>query len=128
KETLIYYLFYRRVEKILDQEKPHFIICTHFFCSITMARLKRSGYPIPLCVVITDFHVHGVWVHPEVDMYFVANRVVAEHLVRMGIQKEKIFVTGMPIRSDFWKPRDKYRIRRQLRLKNLPTILVMGGG
>lgn len=128
KQEMIYLLFYRKIESILNQEKPHVVICTHSFSSVTMARLKRQGYPTTLCVAITDFHVHGVWVHPEVDLYLVASQHVCDELINMGIQKSKILVTGMPSRSDFWASGNKEEIKKKLFLKNIPTVMVMGGG
>lgn len=128
KKEMIYLLFYRKIETILNQENPHLVICTHSFSCATMARLKRQGYPTTLCVAITDFHVHGVWVHSEVDFYLVASQNVCDELIKMGIPKSKILVTGMPSRSDFWTVGNKEEIKRKLHLRNIPTIMIMGGG
>lgn len=128
KKEIIYFFLYRKIEDTLSQEKPHVVICTHSFSSVAMARLKRRGFPVTLCVAITDFHVHGVWVHPEVDLYLVANQNVYDELIRMGIHQNKILVTGIPSRSDFWSTGDKEAIRKKFKLKDLPIILIMGGG
>ncbi|AHD05660.1 monogalactosyldiacylglycerol synthase-like protein [Paenibacillus larvae subsp. larvae DSM 25430] len=71
----IYQLFHRNIEQILDKIQPDLIICTHPFNSSSIARLKKMGYPVRLCTVITDFHTHGIWVQPEVDLYLVMEGV-----------------------------------------------------
>ncbi|MGM1050515.1 MAG: MGDG synthase family glycosyltransferase [Bacillota bacterium] len=124
----IYQLFHRNIEQMLDQIQPDLVICTHPFNSSSIAWLKKMGYPISLCTVITDFHAHGIWVQPEVDLYLVSDDEVHHQLLQMGIPNYRIAVTGIPIKSNFWKITDKQEARRRLHLKNLPTVMIMGGG
>lgn len=124
----IYQLFHRKLEQMLDQIQPDLVICTHPFNSSSIARLKKRGYPINLCTVITDFHAHGMWVQPEVDLYLVSDDDVHQQLRKMGIPKYRIAVTGIPVKSNFWKKTDKQEARRRLHLKDLPTVMIMGGG
>ncbi|MFW5437347.1 MGDG synthase family glycosyltransferase [Paenibacillus apiarius] len=124
----IYQLFHRNLEQVLDQIQPDLVICTHPFNSSSLARLKKMGNPIRLCTVITDFHVHGVWVQPEVDLYLVSNDDVRLQLLQMGVPSDRIAVTGIPIKSNFWQKTDKQEARRRLHLKDLPTVMIMGGG
>ncbi|MBA2871817.1 processive 1,2-diacylglycerol beta-glucosyltransferase [Anoxybacillus calidus] len=128
KKFVIYQLFHRQIEVLLNQEKPHLIICTHPFTSSSVSRLKRMGYRFTLCSVITDFHVHGAWVHPEVDVYLVSSEDTYNQLINMGIPKNRIVVTGLPIRSNFWIKKNKQEMRKKLKLKNIPTVIIMGGG
>jgi processive 1,2-diacylglycerol beta-glucosyltransferase len=128
KKTVIYQLFHRQIEGIIEKEKPHLIICTHPFTSSSLSRLKRQGYPFTLCTIITDFHVHGAWIHSEVDVYLVSSEDVSNQLIKMGIPKHRLKVTGMPISSNFWTRKNKQEIRKKLKLKNISTVLIMGGG
>jgi processive 1,2-diacylglycerol beta-glucosyltransferase len=128
KKFIIYQLFHRQIEVLLNQEKPHLIICTHPFTSSSISRLKRRGYKFSLCSVITDFHVHGAWVHREIDVYLVSSEEVYHQLIKMGVPKKRIVVTGMPIRSNFWVKKNKHEMRKKLNLKNIPTVIIMGGG
>ncbi|ANB61190.1 MGDG synthase family glycosyltransferase [Anoxybacteroides amylolyticum] len=128
EKFLIYQLFHRQIEVLLEQENPDCIICTHPFTSSSASRLKRRGYRFTLCSVITDFHVHGAWVHREVDVYLVSSEEVQRQLVRMGVSKNRIVVTGLPIRSNFWTKKNKQEMRKKLKLKNIPTVIIMGGG
>lgn len=126
---IIYHLFHRQMEVLLAQEKYSLIICTHPFTCISVSRLKRIlGHPFTLCTVITDFHVHGAWVHSEVDAYLVANKHVYDQLINMGVPKNRITITGIPLRSHFWVKKNKQEIRKKLKLKDIPVVLIMGGG
>lgn len=127
-QFLIYQLMHRNLEIVLEQINPDLVICTHPFSSSSLSRLKRKGYQVHLCTVVTDFHVHKVWAQPEVDLYMASNEDVARQLIRYGISAQRIAVTGIPVKSDFWKKKNKLEARNGLHLKNLPTVLVMGGG
>lgn len=128
KKFIIYQLLHNRLEVVLNQEQPHLIICTHPFCASSVSRAKRLGLPLTICTIITDFHVHGAWVHPEVDLYLVSSQHVLDQLIHMGVPKNRIIITGIPVRSNFWVKKDKKQIRKRLNLKELPTVMIMGGG
>ncbi|GAB7386448.1 hypothetical protein BSNK01_02830 [Bacillaceae bacterium] len=127
-QFFIYQLFHRSIERVLEQIQPNLVVCTHPFNSSSLARLKKSGYPVSLCTVITDFHAHGVWVQPEVDLYLVSGDEVRQQLIRMGIPQNRIAVTGIPVKANFWRKTDKQEARRKLKLNDLTTVMVMGGG
>ncbi|USK35940.1 galactosyldiacylglycerol synthase [Bacillus sp. F19] len=122
RKFAIYQLFHRHIEALLNQEKPHLIICTHPFTSSSASRLKRLGHQFTLCTLITDFHVHGAWVHSEVDVYLVSSEDVHDQLINMGIPKNRIAVTN------FWTKKNKQEMRKKLKLKNIPSVMIMGGG
>lgn len=128
KKYVIHQLVHRHIEVLLDNEKPHLIVCTHPFTSSTAARLKTMGYSFTLCTMVTDFHVHGAWAQSEVDVYMVSNMDVYKQLIYMGIPENRIAITGMPIRSNFWVQKNKQEMRKKLKLKDIPTIFLMGGG
>ena len=45
--------------------------------------------------------MHKIWIHREVDRYFVATDHVKELMVDIGVPAEQIVETGIPIRSSF---------------------------
>ncbi|WP_026582683.1 MGDG synthase family glycosyltransferase [Bacillus sp. J33] len=128
RKLVIYQLFHRKIECIIEQEKPHLIICTHPFTSSSVSRLKNRGHSFELCTLVTDYHVHGAWVHKEVDFYLVSCKDVSNQLMEMGIPNNRLIVTGMPIDSNFWVKKNKEDARKKLALNNIPTVMVMGGG
>lgn len=128
KKHFIHYLLHRKMKYLLKQKKPDLIVCTHPFTSSSISRLKRKGYPLTLCTVITDFHVHGAWVHSGVDIYFVSSKDMHRQLMNMGVPKNRIAITGIPLRTNFWTEKNKQVLQKKMRLKNIPTVMMMGGG
>ncbi|HEY4391309.1 MAG TPA: glycosyltransferase [Paenibacillus sp.] len=121
-------IFYTRTLQIIRQLHPDVIICTHPIPSVVISRIKRLGFDVPLCTVITDYDVHGAWVSREVNRYLVSTEQVKEKLLERGVGTSKIQITGIPVHPNFWERHQKDDIRAQFTLNNLPTVLVMGGG
>ena len=123
-------IFYTHTKNIVKQLKPDIIVCTHFFPSAVVARLKRldPAFKVPLVTVITDYDAHASWISKEVDRYLVSTPEVKSKLHKRGISTEKIKVTGIPVHPNFWEHPEKDEILKQFNLFNMPTVMVMGGG
>lgn len=121
-------LFYSRTANIISQLRPDVIVTTHPFPNAVVSRLKRSGLTVPLCAVITDYDAHGTWVDEAVNIYLVSTEDVRLKLIARGVTADKIRVTGIPVHPNFWGRKDKATAREQLGLKQMPTVLIMGGG
>lgn len=121
-------LFYTRTTQIIRQLHPDVIVCTHPIPSAVISRMKRLGLNVPLCTVITDYDAHGTWVSREVNCYLVSTEQVKEKLLEREVDESKIRITGIPVHPNFWERHSKEEIRRQFALKDMPTVLVMGGG
>ncbi|MNO28571.1 Processive diacylglycerol beta-glucosyltransferase [compost metagenome] len=122
-------IFYTRTIQIIRQLHPDVIVCTHPIPSAVISRLKRLGMlDVPLCTVITDYDVHGAWVSREVNCFLVSTDQVQRKLLDRGVDKNKILITGIPVHPNFWERHHKEDIRLQFGLKDMPTVLVMGGG
>src|SRR5258707_15597112 len=65
-------------------------------------------------IVITDYDVHALWLCRTVDRYYVALTESAEYLVAIGIPREKLRVTGIPVDPLFAKPVDRNAVRKHL--------------
>ncbi len=127
-QLALHRIYYTQTTDIIRQLKPDTVVCTHPIPNIIISRLKRLGLDIPLCTVITDYDAHGTWVSPEVDKYLVSTNEVKQKLLERGIVEEKIEVTGIPVHPNFWEQPDKKEIRSKFNLKDMPTVLIMGGG
>lgn len=121
-------IFYTHAAQVIHDLEPDMIICTHPIPNAIVSRLKESGLDIPLITVITDYDAHGSWISPEVDHYLVSSNEVRQLLIQRGIDPGSIQVTGIPVHPDFWIKRNKSSVRQELGIKNIPTVLVMGGG
>lgn len=122
-------IFYTRTIQIIRQLHPDVIVCTHPIPSAIISRIKRLELlDVPLCTVITDYDAHGTWVSREVNSYLVSTDQVKEKLLERGVEEERIRITGIPVHPNFWERHRKEDIRSRFNLKNMPTVLVMGGG
>lgn len=121
-------IFYYQISDVVTQLKPDLIVCTHPFPNAVVSRLKRLGLDTPLCTLITDYDAHATWINPEVDDYLVSASGVRDKLVEHGVMPDSVHVTGIPVHPNFWHPHDRAEILKQFNLKDMPTVLVMGGG
>jgi processive 1,2-diacylglycerol beta-glucosyltransferase len=116
---------------LMLRERPHAVVCTHAFPSGAMAEYKRvfADAP-PVTAVVTDFAVHGFWIHQNIDRYVVANEALGDALAARGVARERIGVGGIPVRPQFvpsGEPRDLLRERLDLP-RDRNVALLMGGG
>lgn len=121
-------IFYAQASTIMDQLKPDLIVCTHPFPTIIVSRLKQSGLNVPLCTLVTDYDAHGTWMASNVDKYFVSTEKVRQKFIEKGVDPDKIEVTGIPVHPSFQEKHDKQAIQKKFGLKNMPTVMIMGGG
>ncbi len=121
-------LFYNQLSDVIRQLKPDCIVCTHPIPNAVVSRLKRLGLNVPLFTLITDYDAHGTWTNPEVNMYLVGSSTVRSKLISRGIPPSQIEVTGIPVHPNFWRPHDRADILKEFDLKDMPTVLIMGGG
>jgi processive 1,2-diacylglycerol beta-glucosyltransferase len=116
---------------LILRERPDVVVCTHAFPCGAMAEYKREFADAPPVVaIVTDFAVHGFWIHENIDRYVVATDALRDVLTARGVARDAVLVAGIPIRPRFVRsdePLDALRERL-----NLPpgrrVVLLMGGG
>lgn len=90
----------RKLEEMIREHEPDMII--HTFPQLAMPRLmKKTGLSLPIVNVVTDFDLHGRWIHPDIDRYYVATEDLRLEAMERGIPAERIIATGIPIKPDF---------------------------
>jgi processive 1,2-diacylglycerol beta-glucosyltransferase len=116
--------------KLLEKYQPEIAVCTHSLPAEIIAWLARKGrLDTKQAIVITDFDVHALWLCAYYEHYFVAIDETRAHLEELGIARQKIAVTGIPIDPVFATPKDKAAMRAKHGLDpDRPTILVSAGG
>lgn len=116
---------------LIERERPDAVVCTHAFPCGAMAEYKRLYAPsLPVVGIVTDFAVHGFWVHDNVDAYVVATPAMRDALIARGIDGERVSPIGIPVRPEFAptaEPREAIRERLDLP-RDRPLVLMMGGG
>lgn len=123
--------------RIMSEFQPDLVVCTQALPARILAELKAQGHGgepgmrAPVYAVVTDFGVHRHWAAPDIDGYFLATPSSAGPLESMGVPKEKIHCTGIPIHPDISgniSASSLESMRRDLGLEpGRPTILFMGG-
>jgi processive 1,2-diacylglycerol beta-glucosyltransferase len=116
---------------LIEEERPDAVICTHAFPCGAMAEYKTMfGDAPPVAAIVTDFAVHGFWIHESIDAYCVATESMREALESRGVPRDRILVSGIPVRSEFaTATEDRAALRERLTLPHGRHIaLLMGGG
>ncbi len=118
--------------RLLREKKPDLIISTHPFGSQMCAYLKRKGkINSKIATIMTDFAPHDQWLvgAEQTDYFFVANEKMKKYISKKGIDKNKVYVTGIPISSKFLKEHNRDKILKNFGLKdNKLNVLFFGGG
>lgn len=125
-------LMAKKLYKLIKKIDPEIIISTHPFSTQMVSYLKRKKLlECKLATILTDFSMHTQWLvgNEYGDLFFVSNDKMQEQLVKYGVKKEKIHVTGIPLSKRFKEKFDKEKIYEMFNLdKNKKTILFFGGG
>lgn len=120
----------RRLDDEIARIAPDVVICTHFLPAELLSRRIAQGRPTPpVWVHVTDFDIHGLWLQPHMQGYFVANDEVAARLAERGVAVEAIHVTGIAIMPQFASAPARAAAAAELGLDpDRMTLLVMSGG
>jgi processive 1,2-diacylglycerol beta-glucosyltransferase len=115
--------------RLLERIAPDAVLSVHATPALAMATLAEDGRPVPPHVtVVTDFVAHSQWIAPGIDHYCVAADEVGREFVARGIPRERVVVTGVPVRPEFGAAVDPAAARRALGLADdAPVVLAMSG-
>ncbi len=116
--------------RLLRRVQPDLCVATHFLPAEIIAWLiAKRKIRARHVIVVTDFDVHAMWLCRTVDRYCVAVDEAAEYLARLGVPREALRVTGIPIDPVFAEPKNRREARRRLGLDpDRTTLLVSAGG
>ncbi len=120
----------RRVMAEIEKRRPDAIVCTHFLPAELLSRRIRKGRPTPPVIVqVTDFDVHGLWIHEHMQAYCVATTEVEARIIARGIAADQVHVTGIPIAPAFGAAPAQAVAREELGIPaNRRVALMMSGG
>ena len=102
----IHYLIYMKSRKKLKKEilefNPDLIISVHSMFTKSISHfLKKEKMNIPFFINVIDLvKPPRVWFDKNADAIFVPTNEVKENYIKKGIDKNKIIVSGFPIRED----------------------------
>ncbi len=112
---------------LIEASRPSTVVATHFLAVHLLGPLRaRCGFR--LAAAITDFEAHPFWIDDAVDAYTVAHESVAGELEALGVPRDKIEATGIPIQPDLDK-RDSAACRKSLGIPDGErVVLILSGG
>ena len=115
--------------RMLKREQPDLCIATHFLPAEILAWLiAKKKLVARNAIVVTDYDVHALWLCRTVDRYYLALPESAEYLARIGISREKLRVTGIPVDPVFEKPVSQGEARRKFGLDDKARVLLIAAG
>ena len=116
--------------ELIECERWDVVVNTHFLPSEIIRSLKKSGkLRLPQVTVVTDFDAHALWVNDPSDQYCCATGEAGAYLHSLGVPRDRITVTGIPIHPVFGKPKGRDEARKAHGLHDdRPVVLQLAGG
>src|SRR5271166_1940135 len=115
--------------RMLKCVQPDLCVATHFLAAEIVAWLiAKRKLRAHNAIVVTDYDVHAMWLCRTVDRYYVAIDEAAEYLAHIGVPREKVRVTGIPIDPVFEVPVGRSEARRKLGLSVDSRVLLISAG
>jgi len=116
--------------RLLKKIQPDLCVATHFLPAEILAWLiAKKKLQARHAIVVTDYDVHALWLCRTVDRYYVAMQESLEYLANIGVPREKLHVTGIPIDPLFEKSVSAADARKKLGLTaSEPVLLLSAGG
>src|ERR1700731_1208876 len=115
--------------KFIRKFNPHITVCTHFMpAGIISHLIAKRILDAHLSIVVTDLDFHAMWLSRVFHRYFVAIEETKAHLGELGLPKDRITVSGIPIDPEFATPIDRVATRMEYGLHpKRPTLLLSAG-
>ncbi|MBR3697313.1 MAG: UDP-N-acetylglucosamine 2-epimerase [Clostridia bacterium] len=117
---------------LISKVEPDLIISTHPFSSQMCGYLKQKGkINMPIATILTDYKIHEQWLEfsEYMDYFFVSNEKMKDDMITKGLNKEKIFVTGIPVSERFLYNYNRIDICKEFDLNpENDVILFFAGG
>ncbi len=115
--------------KYIRHFNPDITVCTHFMpAGIISHLIAKNLLDAHLSIVVTDLDFHAMWLSRVFHRYFVAIEETKVHLEELGLPRERITVSGIPIDPEFATPIDRVATRFEYGLHpTRPTMLLSAG-
>jgi len=123
----------KKISKKITEYQPDIIISTQVGPTGLITSHKEE-IKAKVVAVFTDYAVHRMYTitHESIDIYCVPDSTIKNQMIDLGIKKDKIKVTGIPVRSQIISKENKCPkeeiIKRYKLLKNRPIFLFVCGG
>ena len=102
------------------------VICTHVFSGLLLRQMLKE-YPMKLTTAFvgTDYTCSPGTARSELDYYFIPAASLKEEFIEQGVPAEKIVVSGIPVRAEFYTASRKEDAKKKLGIDPCHTHLLM---
>lgn len=122
----------KELENKIKEFKPDIVISTQAAPTNLFANYKHL-FKFKLIFVFTDYGIHRMYTinHNKIDMFCVPSEEIKNEMIELGIDKNKIVDTGIPVRFNYIN--NSIEIRKNIINKyklnpDNPTLLFICGG
>ena len=116
------YKILKKIDELIEKSRPDVVISTLPIISKYMSEYRKTVSRQFYCITcITDIMPHNEWISDGTFAYMAGDEMTKEILIDKGVNPEKIFVGGIPVKKEF-----KADIPNKH--KDVKEILIMGGG
>ncbi len=119
---------FKRIENVLNRFSPNVVLCltpkSHDLAIKARMTLKMD---MPIYALMTDYCLNPMFINELSDGYLVQNELLGQALQTKGVDGNKIFITGTPIKM-VDKEYDIVALRKKYGIDNeLPVVTIVGG-
>ncbi|MBF0216262.1 MAG: hypothetical protein HQL30_04630 [Candidatus Omnitrophica bacterium] len=117
------------LEKFLIAEKPDAIVSTHFFLTSVARKIKKNGQiRAKLYLMVSGYGMHNIWFSRHIDHFFTGIGSVSDELVKRGVSRDRVTVTGMPAPEEYVKDYDAKDLAKRYGLdESRRTVFILSG-
>ncbi|MEK7232390.1 MAG: glycosyltransferase [Elusimicrobiota bacterium] len=120
----------RRLREGMRRSGAQVVVCPQATVAAVLSEARRRGeLDIPVVSVLTDYGVHPFWADPPADLILAPDDTAVDALAALGVPRERLQSTGIPIHPAFQSRPSREEARRALALPSAaPVALLSGGG
>lgn len=101
----------------LRENQFQVVLCTHVFSALMMTDVIRThGRFVKTGFVATDYTCSPGCAQSDLDIYFIPHNSLADEFIRKGVPAEKLAVSGIPIRKEFYAANDKNALKNRMQI------------
>jgi processive 1,2-diacylglycerol beta-glucosyltransferase len=117
------------VVRFIKEYQPDLCICTHFTPAGIVAQMMATDQlDTSLSVVTTDYDFQGMWLSQTFNRYFVAREESKARLIDLGVEAERVTVSGIPVRPVFGQPVNRAAVLDSYELRHDQPVIVVSAG
>ena len=110
----------------LRENRFQIVLCTHVFSALMMTDVLRThGRFVKTGFVATDYTCSPGCAQSDLDIYFIPHNSLADEFIRKGVPADKLAVSGIPVRKEFYASEDKNVLRSRMQIGTYERHAVM---